>query len=326
MTSEHTPSAPWSAPEPPHPTTDGAVDGFPPPSERGLLIVADDLGLSEAVDEGILACLAAGTVAATSAMLCLPDGQPRLARAVVDPRARGRIGLHLQLTAGVPRSDPARIPSLVGADGRFPASWREISQRLDPEEIALEWRAQYDALRACGVEPAHVDTHHNVHLHPAVLPVYVRLAATWNAGAAHGFRARGGGRAAAAMLRKAGVATTDSVLIQWGREPVTRAALLELLARAFGSARSPRTVELITHPGGVDQALHARSKQVEARALERDLFLDPETAAAIRARGITLLADGTPLLCAKRPRPTERDAAAGTAAGAAAARTGGSLS
>ena len=143
-----------------------------------LLINADDFGMSDGVVTGILECMQRGTLHTTSAMVCDPDDQRRVRASA--GQAPGRIGLHLQLTDGSPLSPPNRIPSLVNENGTFPNRSRDM-RTLNPSEVLVEWRAQLNCLRDLGVEPSHLDSHHDVHALP------VRWRPIWNLPARQGY-------------------------------------------------------------------------------------------------------------------------------------------
>ncbi len=64
-----------------------------------LIVNADDFGLTEGVSAGIVDAIERGVVTATTAMVAI-DASERLAR--LGPRIAGRVGLHLQLTGGIP--------------------------------------------------------------------------------------------------------------------------------------------------------------------------------------------------------------------------------
>ena len=149
-------------------TSDGAatIGGTTP--TRDLVLCADDFGLSGAIDEAILALVAAGRLTATG---CMVGGEtfvrdaPRLA-----PLAdRVDIGLHFALT-DLPPLGP--MPSLAPA-GRPPRLGtvlsRALSGRLVYEEIKAEIGRQIGRFREVfGRSPDFVDGHQHVHVLPVV--------------------------------------------------------------------------------------------------------------------------------------------------------------
>jgi len=130
---------------------------------RQLIINADDFGLSDGVCEGIVQAWRAGVVSSTSALISVEGAAERVTAAHIDAPELP-IGLHINLTAGRPVLPPARVPSLVDADGRF-HSLAAILRRLptiDPEHVRAELWAQAQLLASCGVRFDHIDFHHHL--------------------------------------------------------------------------------------------------------------------------------------------------------------------
>lgn len=151
--------------------------------ERLLVVVADDLGLGREVDRGILDAHREGIVTAASALVVGPTAEAAAA-AVAAGAPDLAVGVHLALVGpDGPASAPGAVPTLVGADGRFAASWRHLLPRLargavDPDEVRAEWRAQVARARELGLRPTHLDTHQHVHLWPGLARVLVDVART----------------------------------------------------------------------------------------------------------------------------------------------------
>jgi len=136
---------------------------------RILVVNADDGGVDEARNEGILEAVDRGVVRSVSV---LAQGAALEGLAAALRRRPGvGVGLHLNLPHGAPLGGPAR--TLTGGDGRFPKDKREVwaraaAGRLDPAEAAREVRAQLALLRSLGIEPDHLDGHNHVHVLPGV--------------------------------------------------------------------------------------------------------------------------------------------------------------
>ena len=250
---------------------------------KRLIVNADDFGLSEAVTLGILEAMAAGVVTSSTVMLCLEGVESRIKR--LAPKAKGRLGLHLMLTNGRPLLGPRKVPSLVDADGNFPRSGKDWAGRSpDPDHILAEWRAQFTLLRRLGVEPSHLDTHHSVHLLPAVFPVYCRL------GQETGLPVRPSGlHWIPGLLRRNGVRCPDYSEMRWSSGRISRERLLELVDGSFARLSGKGSVELMSHPGRVDAELKRRSHYLEVREQELAVFTAPGLKAELEGRGIKLI-------------------------------------
>jgi predicted glycoside hydrolase/deacetylase ChbG (UPF0249 family) len=141
---------------------------------------ADDLGLHPAVDRAILRAHQAGALGGAS---ILASG-PTFPHAAAQARASGLpLGLHLAIVDTAPLSPPAEVPSLVGADGRFPSFWGRVAPRaalgrLRRDELRLELGRQLRRFAEAGlIGPAglQVDGHQHLHLLPSVFDRLLEL-------------------------------------------------------------------------------------------------------------------------------------------------------
>jgi hopanoid biosynthesis associated protein HpnK len=151
-----------------------------------LIVNADDFGLCEAVNRGIAQAHDRGIVTSASLLVAgdALDHAVHLARA----RPGLDLGIHLSLIQTRPVSPVARIPSLIGGDGRLHRDWRAflsryLRKRVRETEIEAELRAQIEKALATGLSFSHLDSHQHIHMLPGVLPIVVRLAAHYGIGA-----------------------------------------------------------------------------------------------------------------------------------------------
>ena len=261
---------------------------------RFLVVNADDFGLTPGVSRGILAAHRRGIVTSTTAMVNLaadPD---------LDAEAAGRpalgLGLHLNLTWGMPVSLPAAVPSLVDAEGRLSRDPGAVAARARPDDVRREVAAQIEAFsRRFGRAPTHLDSHHHVHREPEVAEVVVAAAL----GAGLPVRSPGAGVRAAA--ERHGVRTPDHFVGGDSPAPFWTAARLVATLAALAAG----VTELMCHPGHYDAAL-AWSRYGPEREAELAALCDPEVRATIERLDIRLVHFGT----LPTPRP------GGTPAGA----------
>lgn len=250
---------------------------------RRLFVNADDFGLTEGTSHGILEAMAAGTVAGTTAMVCVDGGLERLAR--LGPAMAGRIGLHLQLTGGAPCLPAASIPSLVTEEGLFPRKKLAVRD-VDPDEVRREWRAQLERFRSSGLEPSHLDAHHHIHKRPEVFPVFLELARELHVPA----------RALTDDMRQAldaaGVPHADACVTRFFGENLSVHGFLGLVDAAFDALGGSGTVEVMAHPGRCDAALAAISSYCQGREEELRVFTDPALPTILAGRGIVWDAAG----------------------------------
>lgn len=191
-----------------------------------LIVHADDLGMSEAVDDAVLAALADGTATSTSVLATGPTFEAALARL---PRGTC-LGVHLDLTG---------FPPLTGAP------------------VLEEWRAQISRVRAAGWEPTHLDSHQHTHWQPRLWPALQALMLETGLRAVRGIGAwrpevsrlrELPQRARAARFRRAFAAfvTTDGF-----------ANASTFRAREEAGAQRPDTLEVMVHPGNPAHARYA---------------------------------------------------------------------
>jgi predicted glycoside hydrolase/deacetylase ChbG (UPF0249 family) len=145
------------------------------PSMRLLIVNADDFGLNDAANAGIIETHRAGAVTSTTLMANAPAAETAAHLAAAHPSLG--VGLHFNLTWGRPLSDPGRVPALIDATGQFHGrdmlARRALTGRLPGQQVALELAAQWRRLLELGIQPTHVDSHQHVH---AFAPVFSAVA------------------------------------------------------------------------------------------------------------------------------------------------------
>jgi len=246
---------------------------------KQLIISADDFGLTEGVTKGIYESIVNGAVTRTSAMMCTngADWIKKYANGL-----DGKIGLHLQLTDGIPLLTTEEVLSLVDENGKFPAKSKQLGA-LNPEEIEKEWEAQMGALLDLGIIPSHIDTHHNVHRFPKVFKVYCAIAEKYK------LPARALSPNMAKKLDSMGLLGSDFCLEKWGGENVTNTSLVNHALSTFRLIENRGTIELMCHPGYVDKNLETRSHYLLAREHELAVFLDPHLKTLLAMHNIELV-------------------------------------
>lgn len=260
---------------------------------KRLIINADDFGLTEGVNRGILECYRQGTVKSTTLLVTgeaagaaaeLSNGFPELG-----------VGLHVNLTAGAPVLPAGKIPTLVGADGLFPGMGamvrRLIACRARKAELAAEIGAQLEKCRALGINPTHVDSHHHLHALPRLRSVVEQVCADAGISKMRGYQMSSRSLKSlsiglAARLPTAGphLATPDrfSGIEVMGKKNIAGALAKELAAE--GDA-----LEFMCHPGFDDERLsrvssYSSLRQVELEALTSQQFRD-----VLRTSGVELI-------------------------------------
>ncbi len=130
-------------------------------NSKTLIVNADDLGLSEGVNQGILKAHQQGIVTSTTAMVNMPDALAGI-RVIQKQAPKMGIGLHINLTYGEPILAASQVPSLVQVDGRFVAVQCGLlsPRRWRFEDVEAEVRAQFERfVQLAGKLPDHLDSH-----------------------------------------------------------------------------------------------------------------------------------------------------------------------
>jgi predicted glycoside hydrolase/deacetylase ChbG (UPF0249 family) len=133
-----------------------------PPDTRLVIIHADDLGETHAVNAAAIKALEKGTINSASLMVACPWFPEMADYAKSHPDAD--FGLHLTMTSERvyyrwgPVASRDKVPSLVDENGYFHHDW-EHNQHADPREVEIELRAQIERALAMGVHPTHLDSH-----------------------------------------------------------------------------------------------------------------------------------------------------------------------
>lgn len=137
-----------------------------------IIVNADDFGLHESVNEGIIIGHNRGIITSTTLLANGPAFDDAVAKAKAHPSLG--VGIHIGLVGGLdPVSDPQDVPSLL-VDGKLPASYEEFMKRLytkqiQGRELYLEIRNQVEKVMNTGLTITHVDGHQHMHVLPAVV-------------------------------------------------------------------------------------------------------------------------------------------------------------
>jgi predicted glycoside hydrolase/deacetylase ChbG (UPF0249 family) len=152
-----------------------------------LIVNADDLGLAESVNRGIIEAIERGIVTSASLMVTMPacdDAIRRLAEALARGTGPISIGLHFNLVAGRPLEHARTLTN--PRTGEFlpmlTLAWRAWGgdSRLDLREVERELDAQLhkakELLIPIGLQVTHIDSHRHAHCLPGVFDSVVRAA------------------------------------------------------------------------------------------------------------------------------------------------------
>jgi predicted glycoside hydrolase/deacetylase ChbG (UPF0249 family) len=225
---------------------------------RYLIVNGDDFGLTDGVSRGILEACQRGILRSASLMVLRPAAETAVNLASRVPQLG--VGLHLELDD---RSGPDA------------ATAAEVQLRLFAD--------------LTGTLPTHIDSHHDRHREPDVLPGVLALAAR------HGLPVRG----------SSPVRRISDFYGRWGGEAHPEHVGAERLVGLLESRLTEGFTELICPPGYADGSL--RSGYRLEREAELETLCDPRVGNAVARLGIRLVDFRELASTVVRPSGTERE-------------------
>jgi predicted glycoside hydrolase/deacetylase ChbG (UPF0249 family) len=150
------------------------------PSDRVVIVHADDVGMCHAANVAFWQDQAVGIVTCGSVMMPCP-WVPEMA-AWCRRHSQADVGVHITLTSEwqgyrwgpLSTRDPAS--GLLDGDGCMWPSNEQVYAHMDPEAAIAEMRAQIELALAMGIDVTHIDTHMGTVMHPQLIAAYVQLA------------------------------------------------------------------------------------------------------------------------------------------------------
>lgn len=135
----------------------------------GLIRNADDLGKSEVVNKAIFECFEKKYIDRTTLMVNMPCAEEAVRKAK-ELGLSDKIGIHLNLTEGIPLTEPIKKnPLFCDNKGQFTAAFRQSTKyrlymdSLSKQEVYTELKAQLERYKEFGLTLFHIDSHHHVH-------------------------------------------------------------------------------------------------------------------------------------------------------------------
>lgn len=249
---------------------------------KQLLIRADDIGYSYAVNVGIARSVHEGLVRSVGVMPNMPEA-PRGVEWVRN--ADIAIGQHTNVCLGTPCSDPASIPSLVDKKGQFKSSktYREAFTRgedfVNYDEAVAEAEAQLARfIEIVGREPDYFEAH-------AVASENLNRAIE-NVAHAHGYRYQA---ASFDPAKPVICGTTPVRMVMRSMTPdYNPEAAIRETVEAMGANE---TVVFVCHPGYLDQFILNTSSLTTDRTKEVDALISPDLRAWLEAQPDLKLVD-----------------------------------
>jgi chitin disaccharide deacetylase len=146
---------------------------------KQLIVNADDLGLTPAVNRGVVRAFQDGIVTSASLLVTGSAFEDAVALARQNPELD--VGLHLALVEERAVLGPDVLPTLVDETGRLPRTSAEFIRRailggINWLEVEREIAAQIALFQETGLRLSHLDSHQHLHMFPPVFQIVRRLA------------------------------------------------------------------------------------------------------------------------------------------------------
>ena len=136
-----------------------------------LIINADDFGLSEGVNYGIISAYKSGVVRSTSTMANMPGFEH--AMELLKENENLGCGVHMTLSCYKPVL--SNLKTIVDENGYFIRRiTNEVIENMDLDEVYEEFCAQIEKVRS-KTDITHLDSHHHVHTLEKLRPVIERV-------------------------------------------------------------------------------------------------------------------------------------------------------
>lgn len=151
-------------------------------NKKKIIITADDLGLSEGINRGIITAYRRGLISCVSLMangMAFDSAVRMIKGSGLD------IGAHLTFLEEKPVSDPAKISNIVGDDGYFFKDMARLIYKIFRcrsalKEIETEAKAQIEKILHAGIKPSFFNSHQHVHMLPNLFRRLAVIAGQYN--------------------------------------------------------------------------------------------------------------------------------------------------
>ncbi|KUG21682.1 cellobiose phosphotransferase system ydjc-like protein [hydrocarbon metagenome] len=144
-----------------------------------LIVSADDFGLTNALNEGIVKAYINGIVTCVNIM---PSGEAfENAFALLKENGITETGAHLSLTQTHSLAGYKKVSTLITHSGNFHNDYKTfilkfISKKIDLSQAYFELKRQMEMLNATGLKITNLSSHENIHMIPSFLNLFIRLA------------------------------------------------------------------------------------------------------------------------------------------------------
>ena len=247
-----------------------------------LIINGDDFGLTKGVTKGIIKGIKEGIITDTSALA----NSDYFIDAANLAKEEGILSMGVHLTITFLRPVLKELKNIVDKDGFFYRKPLLIPAPYDYIEIEDELRAQIEKFLSTGLKLNHLDTHHIFSImDEKIFEIVVKLAKEYNVPIRRDFSLSNNEEKLFDIARKNIINTTDILLFQSGKA-VTKEYIIENVDKC---KEEDIDVEILAHPGYVDEELKKISSLTYNREKELEVYLDSEIKQYIKKSNVKLI-------------------------------------
>lgn len=219
-----------------------------------IIVNADDFGLSEGVNEGIIDAHKNGVVTRTTLLMNGPAVDNAVELAKRTPTLK--VGIHLALSFGSPLNKE-HTHALIDSKGKF--KYTSIEQSLtssEKEQVKIEWRTQIEAFLKTGLKLDHIDSHHHIHGWKDLKDVVLSLSKEYDVPV----------RYVETLKAYPSNLLTEYVWLGFYKDGVREGFLSEVTKLPYDS------VEIMVHPAVMDEQLKQLSSYTDDREREKEIL------------------------------------------------------
>ena len=247
--------------------------------KKSIILNADDFGMTEGCNAGIIKAMKEGIVTSTSIFMNMAKTDQGIALA--RQHKIQAMGVHINISEGPSLLPREEVSSLVDESGRFILGVRdgnldkvhELTLTLSEKEIEKESREQIERFRRSGIKLSHLDTHNSIHMRREFRHIFIKLANEYRVplrkiNYSYTTLKR---RIYEKYIRRDIYRSVDRFTTQFFEEGVSMDVLKNIILEAPAGV-----TEIMCHPGYVDDELMAISGYNTKRGEELEILTSEE--------------------------------------------------
>lgn len=242
-----------------------------------LIINADDFGYSKGINYGILEGFKNGVVTSTTLMTNMP-GTSHAFQLINEYNELLNVGIHLVLGVGKPLSKNPL--SLIDSKGYF-KNIEKLLIEAEIEDIEKEFHLQMEKFISYGIKPTHIDCHQHSHSNKNIFKIVLDMAKKYKLPV----RMLQKNKIHLKKNKKTFINHAESFDGGFYGDLISK----KLFKKIVLKNQNYKTVEIMCHPGYVDQILINNSSYNISRSKELEILTDKEIFDFLKRNTIELI-------------------------------------